>query len=118
MPLPSTLTFICTWLYLTTSMLCLQAASIRPSIWGEIISMTSLPMRTAWLSTNESNLTPMISTTMWRSCKQILRWTMPPFVICSCPHCKSGARSYKTLLPNVMKTCPLPTQMRLHMWRT
>jgi hypothetical protein len=40
---------------------CFQAASIRPSIWGDIISTMSLPMNTAFtdedlgLTTDESN---------------------------------------------------------------
>jgi hypothetical protein len=34
-----------------------------------------------------------------------------PTVACSCQHHKSGATSYKTLLSNVIKKCPPPTQI-------
>jgi hypothetical protein len=48
--LSKTIPFICTQTCLTIPMMCLQAVSIQPSIWGDITSMTSLPMNTAlWM---------------------------------------------------------------------
>jgi hypothetical protein len=43
---------------------------------------------------------------------------MTSFLICSHQHHKSGATSDEMLLSNVIKNCPLPTQIWLHMQLT